>query len=96
VRFFTEYIGEKLPQLTVIPPEGTYLVWVDMRGLGLNGRQLQQLLRERARLAVDDGYAFGPGGEGFQRFNLACPRSVVAEALKRLETAVKKLRTDAT
>ncbi|MEW6523589.1 MAG: MalY/PatB family protein [Bacillota bacterium] len=91
VRFFAQYIQERIPRLRVIPPEGTYLVWVDMRDLGLTDQQLQRLLRERARLAVDDGYAFGPGGEGFQRFNLACPRSVVAEALRRLEAAVNQV-----
>lgn len=88
VRLFTSYIAERIPSLTVIPPEGTYLVWVDMRSLGLDNPGLQRLMRRQARLAVIDGYAFGPGGEGFQRFNLACPRSVVREALSRLEEAV--------
>jgi len=81
----------RLPGMEMIKPEGTYLAWVDMRGLGMDIQGLQDFVRNGARLALDDGYAFGPGGEGFQRFNLACPRSYVQEALDRLEGAVVKL-----
>ncbi|HAI20322.1 MAG TPA: cystathionine beta-lyase [Clostridiales bacterium UBA8153] len=88
VGLFTGYIRENIPAIHVVPPEGTYLAWVDMRRLGLDNLQLQRLIRQKARLAVNDGYAFGPGGDGFQRFNLACPRSVVREALGRLEAAL--------
>jgi len=91
VQLFTDYVKERIPRLRVIPPEGTYLIWVDMRGLGLDNQALQQFMRQRAGLAVNDGYAFGPGGDGFQRFNLACPRSIVMEALTRLEAAVHGL-----
>ena len=90
-KFFTEFINTRLPQLRVAKSEGTYLAWVDMRALGMDTLELQRFLREKARLALDDGYAFGPGGEGFQRFNLACPRSIVKEALERLEKAIKEL-----
>jgi len=89
--FFIDYINTRIPELRVIRPEGTYLCWVDMRGLGLEPLELQNFIRNEARLALDDGFAFGPGGEGFQRFNLACPRSILAEALGRLEAAVEKL-----
>jgi cystathionine beta-lyase len=80
---------DQLPGMRMVDLEGTYLAWVDMRGLGMDIAQLQDFIRNRARLALDDGYAFGPGGEGFQRFNLACPRSTVQEALDRLERAVR-------
>jgi cystathionine beta-lyase len=88
VEYFLGYLGEHMPRLKPVRPEGTYLVWVDMRGLGLDARGLQRFMREKARLACDDGFAFGQGGEGFQRFNLACPRSMVEEAVRRLERAV--------
>lgn len=88
---FYEYIRTRIPRLKVIESEGTYLAWVDMRDLGMSPSELQRFMREKAGLALDDGFAFGPGGEGFQRFNLACPRSVVEEALKRLEQAVNSL-----
>lgn len=90
-RFFSEFIAERLPMLRVANLEGTYLAWVDMRQLGMSPLELQTFMREKARLALDDGYAFGPGGEGFQRFNLACPRSIVEEALLRLEKAINEL-----
>lgn len=90
-KFFSNFIAERLPQLRVANLEGTYLAWVDMRKLGMNTLELQHFLREQARLALDDGYAFGPGGEGFQRFNLACPRPIVEEALLRLEKAINQL-----
>ncbi len=90
-KLFYEYIRTRIPRVKVIEAEGTYLVWVDMRNLGMEPLELQSFMRQKARLALDDGYAFGPGGEGFQRFNLACPRSIVEEALRRLEFAVNSL-----
>ncbi len=91
LELFCEYIKTRIPRLKVTHPEGTYLAWVDMRGLGMSVDELSDFVRNRARLALDDGYAFGPGGEGFQRFNLACPRSIVREALDRMEKAVNAL-----
>lgn len=92
VDFAVKYIGENIPELKVVRPEGTYLLWVDMSALGLSDQELAQFMLHKARIATDFGYIFGPGGKGFQRFNLACPRSVLTEALKRLETAVRQLR----
>ena len=80
-----EFIDTRLPQLRMIEPEGTYLVWVDFRKLGLDNGALEDLILHKAGLWLDSGAIFGPVGEGFQRFNIACPRSVLAEALRRLE-----------
>ena len=88
IEYFIDQVERRMPELKVIRPEGTYLAWVDMRGLGLDSLELQSFIRNRAGLALDDGFIFGPGGEGFQRFNLACPRSVIGEALTRLERAL--------
>lgn len=92
LKYFMDFVKNKIPGINVIKPEGTYLVWVDMRGLGMDALKLQNFIREKARLALDDGYAFGSGGEGFQRFNLATPRSILKEALTRLEKAVIELK----
>jgi cystathionine beta-lyase len=89
--FFIDDIERRVPPLTVIRPEGTYLAWVDARGLGLAPRDLQAFIRRKARLALDDGFAFGPGGDGFLRVNVACPRPILAEAIDRLERAVAGL-----
>ena len=89
--FLVAYLAEHLPQLEVIRPEGTYLVWVDCRKLGLDPAARRQLLLGEAKVFLDNGEMFGPEGEGFERFNLACPRSILAEALERIVTAVSHL-----
>ena len=89
LQFLIEYIDKKIPGIKVIKPEGTYLVWLDCRGLGLDARGLRQFLIEQARVGLEDGYVFGKSGEGFQRINIACPRSTLEEALNRIEMAVK-------
>jgi cystathionine beta-lyase len=91
LEYFMDAIATRIPRIKVIKPEGTYLTWVDMRGLGMTGQELQKFIRFKARLAFDDGFAFGPAGEGFQRVNLGCPRSIVVEAVERLEKAVNEL-----
>lgn len=89
--FMVAYLAEHLPQLEAIRPEGTYLVWVDCRKLGLDAAARRQLLLGEAKVFLDNGEMFGPEGEGFERFNLACPRSILAEALERIGTAVSHL-----
>ncbi len=81
--------AERIPELTPIPTEGTYLQWVDTRHTGLDEATLIHRLLHRARIRVEAGSAFGAGGEGYIRINLACPRSVVTEALDRIERAIR-------
>jgi cystathionine beta-lyase len=90
-RFMSAYMAEHLPQLKIIPPEGTYLVWVDCRALGLDPAARKALMMEDARLFLDEGELFGPEGEGFERFNIACPRSILKEALERIKSVVERL-----
>ncbi|WP_321370801.1 MalY/PatB family protein [uncultured Draconibacterium sp.] len=84
------FITEKFPQIKVIPLEGTYLQWLDCRGLGLHYKELNKFMTEEAFLFTDEGYIFGEPGEGFERINLACPTWVLQEALDRMEKAWKK------
>jgi len=91
LEFLTNYVSDHIPQINIVKPEGTYLVWLDCRALGLDRAALKDLMLKRARVALEDGAIFGPGGEGFQRMNIACPRSVLEEALQRIERAVKNL-----
>lgn len=79
-----ESVAEKLPGVRLVEPEGTYLVWLDCRGLGLTAKELEHAVVEKAGLWLDGGAMFGAGGEGFERINIACPRSVLEEALERL------------
>lgn len=88
--FMRDYLAEHLPQLHLLPAEGTYLVWLDCRALELTPEERKKLIFEEAHLYLDEGEMFGPEGEGFERINLACPRSLLAEALERLATVISK------
>jgi cystathionine beta-lyase len=85
------FFEKEIPQISVVKPEGTYLVWLDCRKLGLDVEELSEFMVEKAKVALDDGYWFGTGGEGFERINIACPRAHVEEALKRMKNAVDAL-----
>jgi cystathionine beta-lyase len=89
--FLEAYVAEHIPQLSVIRPQGTYLVWLDCRSLGLDKHALKRLFLEQARVYLDDGYLFGDEGDGFQRMNIACPRSILATALDRIREAIAGL-----
>jgi cystathionine beta-lyase len=91
LRYLEEYVSRHLPKMTVVRPEGTYLAWLDCRRLGLDKWELKRLILNEARVYLDEGFIFGPEGEGFERINIACPRSVLAEALDRIKNAIDSL-----
>ena len=66
-------------------PESTYLLWLDFNDYKLQKDELNKLLVQKAKVGLSPGELFGPGGEGFQRMNIACPRSILKEALVKLE-----------
>lgn len=90
INYMIDFFKTYLPNIKVIKPEGLYLVWVDMRALGLNDDELEHLMLDSAKLWLDEGYIFGTGGSGFERFNIACPRSTLERALNQLKTAIRK------
>ncbi len=92
VDFVCDYLERHIPGIVAVRPEASFLVWLDCRGLGLDHDALIDLFVNKARLALNDGEAFGPGGEGHMRMNVASPRATLAEALGRLETAVGSLK----
>ncbi|APV44840.1 cystathionine beta-lyase [Dehalogenimonas formicexedens] len=85
--FLVDFFGKRIPKIRVVRPEGTYLVWLDCRGLGMDSKQLRDFFIIRAKVGLDEGYRFGPAGEGFMRMNIASPRSLLQEALNRIEQA---------
>ncbi len=89
--FLTDYFENRIPRIKVIQPEGTYLVWLDCRELGLGALDLENFMNQKAKVGLDHGLAFGPSGDGFERINIACPRSVLKEGLQRIERAVADL-----
>lgn len=89
--YLEDYLKKNIPQVKMIRPEATYLVWLDFRELGMNDEELKQFVLEKAKLGLNHGPVFGQGGSGFQRMNVACPRSIVEEAMERLNRAINNL-----
>lgn len=89
-RVITEFMAENFPQIRVCELQATYLLWMDWNGLGLDYKELERINRQEAGLFFDEGYIFGAQGEGFERWNLACPTSYVVAALKRMKEAYGK------
>ena len=93
LEFLISFFKNNIPQIEVIGPEGTYLVWLDFRKLGIDNDKLENFLFDKAKVALDDGFKFGGGGEGFQRINIACPLITLKSALERIYQAVEKLKS---
>lgn len=85
------YIKENIPQLKVIIPQASYLVFIDFSALHLNQKDIVALCTNRAHLALNDGSIYGEEGNGYMRINLACPRSVVRQALAQLKDAITSI-----
>jgi cystathionine beta-lyase len=82
------WVRQHLPGVSVTPPEGTYLAWLDCREAGPAARDPFGFFLEQARVALNDGATFGPGGEGFVRLNFGCPRATLLAALERMRRAL--------
>ena len=93
VRFVEEYFKANIPSIKPLRPQATFLVWLDCRELGLDHRGLIDLFVNKARLALNDGETFGPGGEGFMRLNVGAPRAILKAALERLAKAIEDYST---
>ena len=91
LKYLEEFLAEKIPGLKLYPLEGTYLAWIDCTFLGMNDEELNEFMLKKAKLWLDEGTLFGTGGSMFMRINLACPRSILEQALENLEKAVNKL-----
>jgi cystathionine beta-lyase len=87
---YVGYVTEKLPMLRTTVPNATYLGWLDFSDAGLPGNPYQFLL-EKARVALNDGVPFGPGGENFARLNFACPQPLLLEGLERIRGVLEDL-----
>jgi cysteine-S-conjugate beta-lyase len=91
VDFLVRFVATEIPQVRVVRPEATFLAWLDCRALGLDSGRLEQLLLTKGRLVLNQGHTFGPGGEGFVRLNIGCPRRMLEDGLTRLATAVRSV-----
>ncbi len=86
-----DYFQQYIPRVKMLRPEATFLVWLDCRDLGLDDEQLNRFFLEKARLGLNRGDMFGPGGSGFMRMNIGCPRATLIRALEQLREAVGKV-----
>lgn len=84
----TSFVEKELPKIKVMKPEGTYLIWLDCSELGLTSTQLKNKILKEAKVAVNFGEAYGPGGELFIRLNAACPKEYIQQGLNQLKQAL--------
>lgn len=87
--YVRNFIHNYLPEIKLVEPEGTYLIWLDCSGLGLSYKELEKLVIDKAKLWLDGGIIFGKETALFERINIACPRSILEKALKNLEQAIR-------
>lgn len=90
IDFVENFVKEQMPQLKVVRPESTFLVWVDCRALNLSTKEQWDFFMNKAKVAVNEGSMFGTGGEGFVRLNVGCTQKTLAEALTRIKKALNE------
>lgn len=86
--YIDEFLKKYLPKAHLVPAEGTYLAWIDFNGY-VHGdeKKLEELMQKKAKVALDEGYIFGDAGKGFERINVASPRSVIEDCMARIKRA---------
>ena len=89
IAFVRSFLAQNMPEVKLVDPEGTYLLWLDFHGTGLSNSEVKGRIENKARLWLDHGDIFGQGGELFERINIACPRKTMEQAMKQLATAFK-------
>lgn len=89
IKVAEQFINEHLPDIKMFAQEGTYLLWLDCRNLNLSDDKINELLLKKGKLALEPGQKYGPGGKGFVRMNIACPRQLLYEGLNRFKKSFK-------
>lgn len=92
LNFAIDYINKNISKVKFNRPEGTFLVWLDFRELGLTQEELNDLMIKKGNIFLNDGITFGKEGEGFLRLNIACPRNILEDGLKRIEKAINSIK----
>ena len=89
--YIDAFLKEHLPKAHMVPSEGTYLAWIDFNGyVDGDAEKLEEIMQKKAKVALDEGYIFGDAGRGFERINIATPRSVVEDCMDRILRAFKE------
>lgn len=92
IDYAIDYIGREIPEVKVVKPDATYLLWLDFRGLNRTADEVRDALLEVGKIVLNDGRPYGKGGEGYFRLNVGCPRSIVEEGLERIKKSVGSLK----
>ena len=90
MEYVRDFVRENFPKAYFVEPEGTYLLWVDFSGYGFSDEELEHIMVDEAKLWLDSGKVFGPATAQFERFNIACPRSTVEQAMHQLKDALDR------
>lgn len=88
IRYVQDFLTTNLPKAKLISPEATYLLWIDLTAYEPDAEKLEKLMQNTAKIAFDEGYIFGEEGNGFERINIAMPRSRVQECVERMKMAL--------
>jgi len=88
--YVNDFVNEKIPLMRIIKPQSTTMVWIDCSRMNLDRKGLNKFIINEAGLGLSDGELFGIEGRNFQRMNIACPRAVLVEAMKKSELAFNK------
>ena len=88
INFVSSFLKKKIPQVHFLKPEGTYLLWIDFKALGMNDDELKEFLVHKAGIGLNSGNIFGENGSGYMRMNVACPRVLLEKALNQLKDAI--------
>ena len=91
-RITAEFIKKEIPQITYVPSEATYLLWLYCGGITGDSKELAEFIRRDTGLYLSDGAQYGRGGEEFLRLNIACPASVLEDGLNRLKQGIENYR----
>jgi len=92
ISYVIKYCSEHIPEIVPVRPEATYLIWLDCRKLGMTGKEMEEFFVRKAGVGLNEGSAFGPGGEGFMRMNLGTTRRKVTQAMEQIRNAVEQIR----
>ncbi|MGF6907498.1 MalY/PatB family protein [Fusobacterium sp. PH5-44] len=91
INYIKSFIEEHFPKAKVIDTEGTYLMWIDFNEYCNDSQKLEHWMQKKAKVALDEGYIFGSEGSGFERINVASPRSILEECMKRIKENINSL-----
>ncbi len=91
MEYVVDFLHQHVPQIKPMIPQASFLIWLDCSGMNMNSNEIQDFMVKKAKLGLNKGITFGPGGERHLRLNIGCPRSVLIEAMSLLKKAMDEI-----